>query len=108
MKKRLNRIKKWIASKKRFKYDVVSELPSHLIPRVIYIEENQKYPWQIVMICPCGCGSNLHMNLINEYDPFWEYEIDKKDRISLHPSVHRFVGCKSHFFIKKGVIIWCR
>ena len=37
-----------------------------------------------------------------------KYKIDKKKRVTLFPSVHRMVGCKSHFFIRKGKIAWCK
>ncbi|WP_397321508.1 DUF6527 family protein [Pedobacter foliorum] len=58
------------------------------------------------MICPCGCRKLLHMNLMDDYDPYWNYILDGKV-ISLAPSINRLVGCKSHFFVTNGKIEWC-
>lgn len=93
--------------KKNYKYRLVHELPETLESNIIYIEANLNVPWQLVMVCPCGCKKNLHMNLIEAYHPFWKYHFDKKKRITLSPSVHRMVGCRSHFFVRKGTIVWC-
>lgn len=93
---------------KNFKYKIVNELPEILKDRVIYIQSNLEYHWQMVMLCPCGCKNLLHMNLMSDYQPYWKYEIDKKDAITVYPSVHRIIGCESHFFIRKGKIIWCK
>lgn len=92
--------------KKKYNYLFTTDIPEILKPKTIYIIQNDGYPWQIVMLCPCGCKKNLHMNLIDEYKPYWRFGIDKKNRITLYPSIHRTVGCESHFFIRKGAIIW--
>lgn len=108
----MNKLIRWFTKKDRqinkYKYAFVSEVPDRLDEKTIYIETNLDVPWQIVMRCPCGCRKNLHMNLLSEYYPYWKYSISKKNRISLFPSIHRFVGCRSHFFIKKGEILWCK
>ncbi|WP_430981312.1 DUF6527 family protein [Sphingobacterium faecium] len=26
--------------------------------------------------------------------------------MNIHPSINRFVGCKSHFFLRQGKLIW--
>jgi len=38
--------------------------------------------------------------------PKSSFDINEKKRISLHPSIDRTVGCKSHFWVRKGKIIW--
>jgi len=84
----------------------VDDVPDKLDNRIIYIIENEGYYWQAAMVCPCGCNKILHMNLINDYHPSWKFEINKRKIITLQPSINRMVGCKSHFFIRKGRIIW--
>jgi hypothetical protein len=86
-----------------FVADVTRELDNY----VVYIVTNQNFPWQIVMICPCGCDKILYLNLLKELHPSWTFEVDKANRISLRPSVHRIVGCQSHFYLTKGEVIWC-
>lgn len=104
------KLRNWIKGlfKKKYKYSLVSDIPDLIESNFIYIIENNGYQWQIVMLCPCGCKKTLHMNLMKEHKPYWSFEIDKRKRISLSPSVHRIIGCKSHFFVRKSVIIWCQ
>ena len=103
-KKQLDWLKRFF--QKRYRYQFVEDIPDAIQPRIIYIIQNNGYAWQLVILCPCGCRKNLHMNLTEEYKPSWKFKVDKRKRISIYPSIHRMVGCKSHFFIKKGKIIW--
>jgi len=106
-KKLLNWIHKLFQCQKTYEYNYVDEVPDYTKPGILYIIKNEEYEWQIVFICPCGCKKLLHINLIKEYEPYWHYTI-KENQISLHPSVHRMIGCKSHFYLKAGKIIWVR
>jgi hypothetical protein len=107
----LKKLRNWIEcifqSKKYYKYRFVNDVPDHLRKTVIYFVANQGYPWEIVMICPCGCAKLIYLNLLKEYSPYWRYDIDHNKKVSLYPSIHRTTGCKSHFFIKEGTVIWC-
>lgn len=106
----LQKLHKWydklFKKEKQYKYNYVEDVPDELKSDLLYIISNDNFQWQIVMLCPCGCKKILHMPLIKEGHAKWKYEIDKRNRISLHPSVNRIVGCKSHFFVRKGKIIW--
>lgn len=84
----------------------MDDVPDSLKPSIIYIVGNDGYYWQVVMLCPCNCKKVLHMNLMREHQPYWRVEISRKNMISLYPSIHRMVGCKSHFFVRKGKIVW--
>lgn len=85
---------------------VVEDLPDKLRKRKIYILKNEDFAWQMNMLCPCGCQVILYINLLQEIKPCWKYQIDNKNLLTLKPSIHRFEGCKSHFFITKGSIVW--
>jgi hypothetical protein len=108
----IKRFIKWLLNlfkaKRPYKTRFVDEVPNTLDSKIIYIIENKGYRWKAVMICPCGCNKILHMNLIKDYNPSWKFEINKKKTITLHPSINRTVGCKSHFFIRKGKVIWTK
>lgn len=91
---------------KIYSYKCMDEVPDNLKQDVIYLIRHEDYYWQAIMICPCGCKKLLHMNLICEYKPYWDFKIEKRGRISFSPSIHRTVGCKSHFFVRKGKIVW--
>ncbi|TLX27435.1 hypothetical protein FE904_00120 [Chryseobacterium indologenes] len=110
MSKLYRTIKNWIFSifkqkETHYRFSFTEDMPEKISPMKLYfIGEYQNY-WQVVMLCPCGCGSPLHMNLLEEYFPYWEYKIED-GKVSLFPSIDRFVGCKSHFHLIKGKIIW--
>lgn len=56
-------------------------------------------------LCCCGCGERVVMSI----DPLgWKYtEEDGKPTFS--PSIGNFgFPCKSHYFIRKGEVVWCR
>ena len=84
------------------------EIPEKPHSAYVYIVGENGYTWYAVMRCPCGCGETLHMPLIDDSRPRWKLKIHDDETISLHPSIHRIVGCRSHFFIRQGRIDWCR
>lgn len=88
-----------------YKFEFVDDVPDQPQFKTVYFVGEKKYYWQSIMLCPCGCKSLLYMNLMQDMNPYWTFKIDK-NKISLSPSVDRFVGCKSHFFLKDGKIIW--
>jgi hypothetical protein len=106
----LQKLRNWynrlFKKEKRYKYKYVEDVPDELKPANLYIISNDTFYWQVAMLCPCGCKKTLHLNLIKGNHPKWSFDIDKKKRISLHPSIDRTVGCKSHFWVRKGKIIW--
>lgn len=104
------RLYKWFFQfskrEKLYKCKYVDEVPDKLHLHTVYLVGNEGYYWQAIMLCPCGCKKALHMNLMKEYCPFWKIEIHENKSVSLHPSIDRRVGCKSHFFVHKGRTIW--
>jgi Family of unknown function (DUF6527) len=97
---------KFFKKEKLYQYKFVEDVPDLLKLGTLYIINNNNFPWQVAMLCPCGCKKILHMNLMKDHNPRWRFKIDNKNKISLHPSIWRTVGCKSHFFVKKGKILW--
>ncbi len=87
-------------------YLVESDLPQKLKKQAIYIVHENGYFEHASMICPCGCGETLHMNLIPDEHPYWKFIQHSDDTISLHPSVWRMKGCRSHFFFRHCKILW--
>ncbi|MFK7107986.1 DUF6527 family protein [Flavobacterium oreochromis] len=88
-----------------YSFEFVDDVPDNPKDKVLYLIGEDGYFWQFVVVCPCGCKSLLYMNLMDDEAPFWKYDIND-GLISITPSIDRKVGCKSHFFIKKGIIIW--
>lgn len=47
------------------------------------------------------------MMLLQGVKPRWDVMLDDKSRVSMHPSVWLRTGCRSHFWIRRGKIVWC-
>jgi hypothetical protein len=92
----------------QFKTERVEEDPPER-PRAhtFYIVTEDGQPWSAAMICPCGCGEMLHMNLLPDERPVWALTMHNGSVSSLHPSVHRQKGCKAHFWFRSGRVYWC-
>lgn len=107
-----NRIWIWIVGwfsprKKPLRTAWVEELPDRLQRDAIYVAGENEYVWFAAMLCPCGCGETVYMNLQPETRPCWRVVRHQEGSITLHPSIWRQVGCRSHFFIRRGLIQWC-
>lgn len=86
----------------------VEELPDNLDTKSVYLVGEGCYLWFAAMKCPCGCGSVLHMNLLAESRPQWKVTEHADGTVSLAPSVWCTKGCRSHFFLRRGLIDWFR
>lgn len=83
------------------------ELPDTLRPGFVYVLGEGRYRWSVATLCPCGCKGVLQMSVMKEGRPRWQLEEHQDGTISLHPSVWRKEGCRSHFFLRRGQIVWC-
>lgn len=82
-------------------------LPERLPRRNLILAREDGEDWCVGLHCPCGCGERLEMMTLGNVAPRWDVQLDGKGRVSLHPSVWRRVGCRSHFWVKAGKIVWC-
>jgi hypothetical protein len=86
----------------------VEELPEMLDREAVYVLGEGKHRWFVAMACPCGCGSTLQVSLLPDATPRWRLVEHRDDgTITLEPSVWRDVGCRSHFFLRRGLVQWC-
>jgi hypothetical protein len=58
------------------------------------------------MRCPDGCGDTITVNLDPRTTKAWRF-YRRHNKISVFPSIWRDTGCKSHFIVWNGAIIWC-
>ena len=92
---------------KRLQLQVLEESAESHQNRVIYlIGDNGKY-WFAEMQCPCGCGDSIQLKLFGD-SPKWEARVHNGNLVTLHPSVWRTKGCRSHFFVRKSKILWAK
>jgi hypothetical protein len=85
----------------------VEELPDALQTGRLYLLGSGS-PWSAAMVCPCGCGEVIHISLLKEDSPSWTFNSDSNGMPTLSPSVWRTKGCRSHFFIRRGDVVWCK
>lgn len=85
----------------------VEELPQQLKPRRLYVVGGDGQSWFAAFLCPCGCGAVIHASLIEASRPSWRLTRHFAGAVSLHPSMWRTRGCRSHFWLRCGRIEWC-
>lgn len=85
---------------------VADTLPKKLRRRVLYVVREDGFDEKAAMICPCGCGEVLQMNLLPDERPCWTLTTHGDRTVSLAPSVWRKKKCGSHFFLRRGRIEW--
>lgn len=85
----------------------VEELPTRLIPTQLYVVGEDGESWYAAFLCPCGCGAVIHASLLEGSRPSWRLTRHFDGSVSLHPSMWRTKGCRSHFWLRRGRIKWC-
>lgn len=93
--------------KKQYGYELVEDPPDKLDAGTVYLVADGGPPWSAVFVCPCGCKERISLSLIPRDRPSWRATTNK-DGITLHPSIWRQKGCRSHFFIRGGRVLWAR
>jgi hypothetical protein len=81
------------------------EIPDRLKARTIYLL-GAPDPWSAALLCPCGCHETIHISLLANDSPSWSLRMNSRNEPTLEPSIWRRHGCKSHFFVRNGRIVW--
>lgn len=90
-----------------YRMTVEPDVPDRIAPKRLYVVGDPGHYWLAVMKCPCGCDSDIHLPLSGDDGPRWSVD-GAKDRPTLRPSVFRTTGCRSHFVLRRGRVVWCR
>jgi hypothetical protein len=85
----------------------VEDFPDALSPGSVYLAGEGENLWAAAMLCPCGCGEMIELNLLPQVRPRWAVDEHVDGTITLTPSVWRQKGCRSHFILRSGRIVWC-
>lgn len=84
------------------------EMPAKPSARHLYVVGERREDWHAAIVCPCGCGALIELNLVPPGRPCWRLTTDPDGSPSLSPSVWRQVDCRAHFFVRRGRIVWIR
>lgn len=86
---------------------IEADTPPQKLPwRNLVLAREDKEDWAVAFRCPCGCGNRIELMLIEEAIPNWKLNIDPEGKPTLHPSIWRQKGCKSHFWLRNGKVTW--
>ena len=96
----------WWRFRTRIKSVAVEELPERLQKQRLYLL-GAREPWGAALLCPCGCGEVIHLSLMQQDSPRWRLKLEPQGVPTLTPSVWRTKGCRSHFFLRQGSVVWC-
>lgn len=99
----VNRVRGFFSSK--YNLRLVEDEPETIKSKTIYVIGDEEFQAIAVMLCPCGCNSKIHLNLLSGNKPTWSV-LSKRGIPTLKPSIWRKVGCESHFFIRSGKVVW--
>lgn len=103
-----NKVRYWLGFAQLVAPIAVEDLPDELESSKLYLIGVDPAPWSAALLCPCGCGSRIQLSLIENDEPSWQLRSNADGSITLHPSVWRIRGCRSHFFIRGNRIVWAR
>ena len=85
---------------------IAEDQPDIIEAGALYLLGKKQKPWAAVFQCPSGCGARIMLNLLPELYPHWRVTRHWDSTCTLWPSVNRLVGCRSHFWLEKGLIRW--
>lgn len=70
------------------------------------VRANGRNRWAMLR-CPCGCDGVVTLSLQDVHRPHWKLTETASGKLTLHPSIWRQEGCRSHFWIRDGRVHWC-
>lgn len=94
----------------KYKVELTSNNPNFedIKDGTIILVGGKNYTKWAYLKCPCGCNELIMISLGKGKYPNWNIDLDRFGRPSIHPSIYKTTGCKSHFWIIKGKIIWAK
>jgi hypothetical protein len=91
-----------------YRVERAEDLPDTCNPNTLYVVGEGGHDWYAAFLCPCGCKETIQLNLQPDSRPLWRLYLHWNGTATLHPSVNRIRGCRSHFWLRKGRIQWCK
>lgn len=91
----------------KYKVEYVSEEPDQLSHGILYAVGESGHLWYVTFQCPCECGGVINLNLLPDDSPVWIFR-DAPGGATIEPSIWRTTGCRSHFFLQGGRVLWCK
>lgn len=98
----------WTFKQFQYKVEIIPDNPNleNLKKDTVYVVGEKRYMKWAYMKCPCGCNEIIMLSLNRNSYPSWSVKQDSLGRATISPSINKLSGCKSHFFVKNGKLIW--
>lgn len=98
----------WTFKQFQYKIELIPDNPSpdSLKKNIVYVVGEGKFVKWAYMKCPCGCDDTIMLSLNKNNYPSWSVKQDKLGKATISPSINKLDGCRSHFLVKKGILIW--
>ena|ERR1700733_338890 len=77
-----------------------AEARERLKAGVLVIVMPNKRAKSLKLLCPCGCGEVISVNLMPGNEGAWRLDYEANHGLSLWPSVWLTSGCRSHFILR--------
>jgi len=72
---------------------------------VLWVFEENGEPEAVDFLCPCGCGHSTYTPLNGNHPQRWTYSKGPNGP-TLTPSIRWTGGCRAHFNITDGRVVW--
>src|SRR4051812_31564138 len=100
--------RQWLGLPQTYVPIAVEDVPDVVEPSSLYLVGQTGNPWSAALLCPCGCQSLIQLSLLPDDVPRWRVTYNSNETVTLHPSIWRIKGCRSHFFLRFNQIVWAR
>ncbi len=74
---------------------------------VIYVLMSGRWAKWAYFRCPCPQHDIVRLNLSQNKGPRWFISKPIFGATSIEPSIRQNDGCRSHFWIRNGRVVWC-
>lgn len=106
--KNITQLVRFVLGNQKYSFAKVEEMPDVVPSGVVYLVGDGGRPWCAALLCPCGCEQTIALSLVVRDRPRWRVTKHFDGTITLYPSIWRTKGCKSHFYIRRGRVLWVR
>ncbi len=88
-------------------YDLLTEVPLRLPPRVMALVRPDGHKKWAVFECPCGRGHRITLNLHQSRWPRWTVDVTPQGP-TVAPSIHVLDQRGCHFLLRRGEVRWVK
>lgn len=85
--------------KYKIETNILADIKLDVKPGKIYLVGPLSEKWVAMLLCPCGCGEGLSLNLVFNTMPKWVVD---EEACTITPAIETPGPCKTRFQITQG------